>query len=203
MTWYSMSTASILAAVIVAALQATDARERTDRQAVYRAVLQDARCRGSGRPGVNGDRPVLLREVVNPIEQAWWQYAPAPSLAERLPKMIPGLRAELLQEFLRINAPRSLFTEDDARELGADLVSRAALDEMGKTAWIWTAFYQRFPSASALVELSTPAIDRAAGAALVYCGESTDSLAGRGFIVLLRNGSAGWVPVFWQELWVS
>jgi len=203
MTWYSMSTGSILAAVIVAALQATDPRERTDRQAVYRAVLQDARCRGSGRPEVKGDRPVLLREVVNPIEQAWWQYAPAPGLAERLPKMIQGLRAELLQEYLRVNVTRSQFTEDEARQLGADLVSRAELDQMGKTAWIWTAFYQRFPSATALVELSVPVIDRAAGEALVYCGESTDSLAGRGFLILLRNGSAGWVPVFWQELWVS
>ena len=198
-----MSTASILVAIILAALQATDQKERTNRQAVYRAVLQDARCKGSGRPEFKGDRPVLLREVVNPIEQAWWQYAPAPGLAERLPKMIPGLRAELLQEYVRINAPRSLFTEDEARQLGADLVSRPELDEMGKTAWIWTAFYQRFPSASALVELSAPAIDRAAGEALVYCGESTAALAGRGFLILLRNGSTGWTPVFWQQMWIS
>jgi hypothetical protein len=193
----------LILAALLTPQSATDTGNLADRRAVYRAVLRDARCRGSGRPGVKGDRPVLLRAVVNPIEQAWWQYAPAPSLAERLPKMIPGLRAELLQEYLRINAPRSLFTEDDARELGVDLVSRAELDEMGKTAWIWTAFYQRFPSATALVELSVPVIDRAAGEALVYCGESTGSLAGRGFLILLRNGSAGRVPVFWQELWVS
>jgi hypothetical protein len=193
----------LILAALLTPQSATDTGNLADRRAVYRAVLRDARCRGSGRPGVKGDRPVLLRAVVNPIEQAWWQYAPAPSLAERLPKMIPGLRAELLQEYLRINAPRSLFTEDDARELGADLVSRAELDQMGKTVWIWTAFYQRFPSATALVELSVPVIDRAAGEALVYCGESTGSLAGRGFLILLRNGSAGWVPVFWQELWVS
>jgi len=198
-----MNTASILAAVIVAALQATGPKGPTDRHDVYRAVLQDARCKGSGRPGGKGDRPVLRREVVNPIEQAWWQYAPAPGLAERLPKLIPGLRAELLQEYLRINATPSRFTEDDARQLGTDLVSRAELDEMEKTAWIWTSFDQRFPSASAMVELSVPAIDRAAGEALAYCGESTGALAGRGFLILLRNGSTGWVPVFWQELWVS
>jgi hypothetical protein len=193
----------LILAALLTPQSATDTGNLADRRAVYRAVLRDARCRGSGRPGVKGDRPVLLREVVNPIEQAWWQYAPAPGLAERLPKMIQGLRAELLQEYLRVNATRSPFTEDEARQLGADLVSRAELDQMGKTVWIWTAFYQRFPSATALVELSVPVIDRAAGEALVYCGESTGSLAGRGFLILLRNGSAGWVPVFWQELWVS
>src|SRR4029450_1614840 len=193
----------LILAALLTPQSATDTGNLSDRRAGYRAVLRDARCRGSGRPGVKGDRPVLLREVVNPIEQAWWQYGPAPGLAERLPKMIQGLRAELLQEYLRVNVTRSQFTEDEARQLGADLVSRAELDQMGKTAWIWTAFYQRFPSATALVELSVPVIDRAAGEALLYCGESTGSLAGRGFLILLRNGSAGWVPVFWQELWVS
>src|SRR4029450_13074261 len=125
----------LILAALLTPQSATDTGNLSDRRAVYRAVLQDARCRGSGRPGVKGDRPVLLREVVNPIEQAWWQYAPAPGLAERLPKMIQGLRAELLQEYLRVNATRSQFTEDEARQLGADLVSRGETGPVGETGW--------------------------------------------------------------------
>jgi hypothetical protein len=198
-----MNTPSMLLAVIVAALQATDPTGQTDRQAVYRAVLQDARCRGNGRPGAKGDRPVLVQEVVNPPEEAWWEYAPPPSLRDRLPKMMLGLRAELLEQYLRINGRRSRFTETDARNLGADLVSRAEVERMGKSTWFWTAFFERFPSATALVQLSAPAIDRKSGEALVYCGESTDALAGAGWLVMLHYGSDGWVPVVWQQLWVS
>lgn len=72
---------------------------------------------------------------------------------------------------------------------------------MGKNAWVWDAFYTRFPSASALVELSAAAIDLKNGNAVVYCSSSTGALAGHGFMVMLEHRSGGWVPMFWQMLW--
>jgi hypothetical protein len=117
--------------------------------------------------------------------------------------MMAGLRPEFLREFLQITKAESQWSPQAARELGADLISQDELERMGTSAWIWDAFFIRFPSASALVELSEVAIDSDDGAALVYCGTSTNALAGRGFLVILRYRDAGWVPAVWQELWQS
>ena len=140
---------------------------------------------------------------MNPAAQGWWQFAPSPALVERLPAMMPGLRVELLREFLRINATESEWNAQVARQLGADLVSRDELERMGRSAWVWDAFFARFPSASALVELSQAAIDSDNGTALVYCGASSGALAGRGFLVMLQYRDGGWMPTVWQLVWES
>ena len=191
-----------LVAVLVMAGQSRDGQAIAP-EAVYRAVLQDQRCGGRGASGARGDRPVLYRERVDPAAQEWWQYAPPAALVERLPGMMPGLRAEFLREFLRINAISSEWDREAARQLGADLVSRIELEQMAKRAWIWDALFARFPSASALVEMSQVAIDSDRGTALVYCGASTNALAGRGFLVLLRYSDGRWMPTLWQMLWES
>ena len=189
---------STLLAVLIATGQSSGGQAR---EAVYRVVLQDQRCGGRGAAGARGDRPVLQQERVNPAAQPWWRFAPPPALEERLPTMMPGLRAEFLREFLRISRVKSRWNQQLAGQLGADVISQSELERMGKSAWIWDAFFARFPSASALVELSEVAVDSDNGTAMVYCGASTNALAGRGFLVMLRYRDGSWIPVVWQELW--
>ena len=90
-----------------------------------------------------------------------------------------------------------------ARALSAETISRSEVDALAKQEWFWDAFFRKFPSAAALVELSAVAFDAPAGEALVYCGSLTNALAGHGFLVLLKRTEAGWVPVSWQPLWES
>lgn len=94
-------------------------------------------------------------------------------------------------------------TSEAARELGVDVVSDGDLAVMAKAGLLWGELFQRFSLASGLVELSAVAVDRDPGEALVYCGWSNNSLARRGFLVLLRHDGDVWVPAYWQEVWIS
>ena len=67
----------------------------------------------------------------------------------------------------------------------------------------WAAFFSRFPSASAHVELSPVAFDVAAREALVYCGYSVSPFGGEGSIVHLRLTNGTWTPIAWHQVWIS
>lgn len=77
------------------------------------------------------------------------------------------------------------------------------LDALAKDGGFWQSFYRLFPSATGLIELSSVGFAPDLREALAYCGRTSESLSGSGYLVLLRHDDDRWQTVVWKQVWQS
>jgi len=171
--------------------------------AVYAAMLADSRCSGMGTPGARGRDLVVLREVVVPMRQWWWDAFPHSDFPKQIPTWLPGIRSDTLQRFLELNAPDSLVEPFLGSGLAVTWISRSDIEQLGSRGGFWQEFYSRHPSATGYIELSSLGWSSDGREALAYCGHTSDSLSGSGFLVLLRYDSQRWTAIRWRQVWQS
>jgi hypothetical protein len=156
---------------------------------VYAAMLADSRCSGAGTPGARGRDLVVLREAVVPMRQWWWNAFPHSDFPKQIPTWLPGIRSDTLQHFLELSAHDSLVEPSLGSGFAVVWISRADIEQLGSRGGFWHEFYGRHPSATGYIELSSLGWSRDGREALGYCGRTSDSLSGSGFLVLLRYDS--------------
>jgi hypothetical protein len=167
---------------------------------VYRAILADKECSGRGHAGSRGSVPVIRRELESLAGSPWWSSGgSARTFADQARNFLPP---RLVEELSGTDGETTLSLAT-AKALGARTLSQADVDALAKTGDFFGAFYRRFPSASAYIQLSRVALDLSSGEALVYCSYSTNPLGGAGYIVHLRQTNGVWAPIKWHVMWVS
>lgn len=169
---------------------------------VYAALLADPRCSGIGVAGARGRDIVLTREAVVPTTQWWWNAFPHENFRAAIPTWLPGIDPETLQNFLDVTAKPAIIDPAVIRSSTA-WISRREVDALARQAYFWQSFYERHPSATGLIELSSVGFAPDGREALVYCGRTSESLSGNGSLVLLRRDGERWKAVAWHEVWVS
>ena len=122
--------------------------------------------------GTGGTAPVIKRDTAYFHAQF---LAPARDLDRTMRHLSdwPELSSTLLQEFIRVSQAPGALDDEMARSLGAQLIGASDLAALANEGWFWSAFFRRFPSATALVSLSPVAFDTTAGEALGVL-QSTD-----------------------------
>ena len=165
---------------------------------VYRTVLADARCSGRG-PGSRGFVPVIRRELRSAASEPWWStVGPDSSFADRARALLPP---RLLDEMTKTS--EGTLSPSTANALGVQAIAQSEADALARTGDFWMAFYQKFPSASAHVQLSRVALDMSSGEALMYCGYGKSPFGGEGFLVHLHQMNGVWAAIAWHRVWVS
>lgn len=120
-----------------------------------------------------------------------------------LPKWLPGLKSDTLHSFLERNASPSILDPQVIQRLGVASITRAEIEQIGSGGTFWVEFYKRHPSATGYVEFSNLGLASDEREALAYCGRASDTLLGRGFLVLLRYNGERWSAVGWRHVWQS
>jgi len=116
---------------------------------VYAAMLADSRCSGAGMAGAPGRDLVVVRDLVEPSRQWWWNAFPPSDFPKQIPNWLPGIRSDTLQSFLGLSAPDSL----------VDL----SVGNGPAFAWINRADIERLSTQGAFGRSSTDSIRRPAG----------------------------------------
>jgi len=122
---------------------------------------------------------------------------------KQIPTWLPGIRSDTLQRFLELNAPDSLVEPFLGSGLAVTWISRSDIEQLGSRGGFWQEFYSRHPSATGYIELSSLGWSSDGREALAYCGHTSDSLSGSGFLVLLRYDSQRWTAIRWRQVWQS
>jgi hypothetical protein len=169
---------------------------------VYAAMLADSRCSGVGTAGARGPDLVVVREAVVPMRQWWWDAFPHSDFPKQIPTWLPGIRSETLQSFLELTAPNSLL-DSSVGSVAVAWINRTDIEQLGSRGGFWQEFYRRHSSATGYIELSSLGWSSDAREALGYCGRTSESLSGSGFLVLLRYAGERWMPVRWRQVWQS
>ena len=171
--------------------------------AVYSVLISDSRCSGVGALDAKGRRPVVVREPVLPERQWWWNAFPHTDFLGSIPKWLPGIRAETVQSFVANSSEATDRPPAAFEELPVDVISRAEVEALSREGGFWPAFYKRHHSASGLIEFSLLGFSADGAEALGYCGRTSESLSGSGFLVHLRHDGQQWRAVSWRQVWQS
>ncbi len=171
--------------------------------AIYSVLISDSQCSGVGAVGARGGRPVVVRDPVRPERQWWWNAFPHTDFLGSIPKWLPGVRTETIQSFV---TGATEFPDRRAavfERLPVDVISRAEVEALSRKGNGWLAFYKRHPAASGLIEFSPLGFSADGLEALGYCGRTSESLSGSGFLVHLRHDGQQWRAVSWRQVWQS
>lgn len=171
--------------------------------AIYSVLISDSRCSGVGAVGARGRRPVVVRDPVRPQSQWWWNAFPHSDFLEGIPKWLPGIRTETVQSFVADANESPDRRAAVFEELPVDVISRAEVEVLFREGDGWLVFYKGHPAASGLVELSPLGFSADGVEALGYCGRTSESLSGSGFLVHLRHDGQQWRAVSWRQVWQS
>ena len=169
----------------------------------YAAMLADSRCSGAGAVGARGRDLVVLREAVVPDRQWWWNAFPHTDFVRDIPAWLPGVTPDTVQSFTKRAARPSDLDPALAETLPVSWISRAEVDALASEGAFWPLFYKRHSSASGLIALSHLGFRTDGREALGYCGRTSESLSGNGFLVLLRSDGERWRAVAWRQVWQS
>jgi hypothetical protein len=143
---------------------------------------------------------VVVRELVVPIRQWWWNAFPHSDFPRQIPTWLPEIGSDTLRDFIEFTADASL-VESLESGLRVAWISRADLEEIGRQDWFWREFYRRHPSATGYIELSRLGWSSGRREALGYCGRMSESLSGTGLLVILRHDGQHWAAVRWRQVW--
>jgi hypothetical protein len=196
----------VLSGLLVSAVSFLDRppqNSQTSSAAVYAAVLADPRCSGLEAAGGRGRDMVVVREAMAPASEWWWNAFPHEDFPAAIPKWLPGIRRETLESFLDVSSRHQSVDEALAERQNVAWVSREKIQAFTKDGDFWQQFYKRHPSATGLIELSAVGFAPDRREALVYCGRSSESLSGKGFLVLLRAKGQRWHATAWRQVWQS
>jgi dsDNA-binding SOS-regulon protein len=118
---------------------------------------------------------------------------------------------EALDDFLKKNKADVQIVFPTNAPKSVELVSAATLKEIFAAKPDakpngWDIFYQRFPDADGLIRISRVGIDSKSTVAIIYLGQQSGYLAGRGGICVLRREGGKWVYTRHEVIgpgWVS
>jgi hypothetical protein len=175
----------------------------TAEAAIYSELISDSRCSGVGAVGAHGRRPVVVRDPVRPERQWWWNAFPHTDFLGSIPKWLPGIRTETVQSFVAHASESPDRRAAVFEELPVDVMSRAEVEVLFREGDGWLEFYKRHPAASGLIEFSPLGFSADGVEALGYCGRTSESLSGSGFLVHLRHDGQQWRAVSWRQVWQS
>jgi hypothetical protein len=181
-------------------------QSNTDSRAVsrvYEVMLADSRCSGVGSAGAQGRDLVVRREAVVPDRKWWWNSFPHTDFVRDIPAWLPGITLETVQSSTNMPAPPGHVDSSLRETVRLEWISQTEVDALGKKDAFWLLFYKRHASASGLIELSEVGFGTDRREALAYCGRTSESLAGSGFLVLLRSDGQRWKAVAWRQVWQS
>jgi hypothetical protein len=170
---------------------------------VYAVMLADSRCSGVGAAGARGRDLVLVREAVVPDRQWWWNAFPHTDFVREIPVWLPGITAATIQSFATRAARPSDLDSALAERLELEWISQGEIDDLRREGEFWPLFYKRHPSATGLIGLSRLGFGADGREALGYCGRTSETLSGSGFLVLLRSDGQRWKAVAWRQVWQS
>ena len=115
---------------------------------------------------------------------------------------LPGVRTETVQSFVAGASESPDRRADVFDEPPVDVISRAEVEALSREG-SWPTFYKRYPAASGLIEFSPLGLSADCVEALGYCGRTSESLSGAGFLVHLRHDGRQWRAVSWRQVWQS
>lgn len=153
--------------------------------------------------GAPGRDLVVVRDLVEPSRQWWWNAFPHSDFPKQIPNWLPGIRSDTLQSFLGLSAPDSLVDLSVGNGPAFAWINRADIERLSTQGAFWQEFYRQHPSASGYIELSSLGWSGDRRQALGYCGRTSGSLSGSGFLVLLRYDDERWSAIRWRQVWQS
>ena len=173
---------------------------------VYAAVLADGRLNGRD---FRGHTLVLRERSVDPRKLHWWNPAPGYVPSFDLARRVPEADASTISNFTSANdSPISFaglsFHQDLAVSVLADKdYERLFISRPLPGVDVWKPFYDAFPQATGVIQLSRAGFSSDGRQALVYIGRQSHLLAGEGSMVLLRRDEKGWRIGRIERIWVS
>ncbi len=120
-------------------------------------------------------------------------------IQEQLPQVDPETIADLQAKNQESYALQDLFPPEVE---GVVFISREEVDAFFEDGG-WDAFYEKYPQANGIIEVSRVGFNSAGDEALVYVGNQHDYLAGAGFLVWMEKVDRQWVEKERIMLWIS
>ena len=201
-TIWLVTSLSVAAAILLPIRARSEQAPTMAASSVYTAMLADSRCSGKGTAGARGRDLVMVHDVVVPMRQWWWNAFPHSDFPEQIPTWLPEIRSDTLQSFLELSARDSLVDLSVESGLALAWINRADMEQLSTRGAFWQEFSRRHPSASGYIELSSLGWSGDRRQALGYCGRTSESLTGNGFLVLLRYDER-WSAIRWRQVWQS
>ncbi len=128
---------------------------------------------------------------------------------ERLVKDLPQATGKVIDDFLRVSAtPSELRVPGQLvrRNVRLQMVRKKDMDrlfDLGKPSLAWARFYELYPDAAGLVQISRVGIDESAAQALFYMSIRQGGLRGSGHFVLLHRPFGIWRVLATAKAWIS
>lgn len=118
---------------------------------------------------------------------------------------LKGLEAATRESFVaRNNRAYPLISGDFSVDQPIVLLSQADISEFfGDQGTGWDGFYEKYPDAQGILELSRVGFNATTTQALVYAGNQSNWLAGIGWLILLEKHGDQWEVVARHMTWIS
>ncbi len=123
---------------------------------------------------------------------------------EYLAQALPGLQRATYGDFVARNVTATRLEDRFGLHRPVVLIAEREIEEIfGTEPGGWDAFYERYPGAQGIMNVSRPGMSPDGRQALVYLGNQAHYLAGAGHMFLLARTSDGWRVAAGVMLWIS